>query len=242
MKKIIAFVMSLTMISAFSACSNEKTADEVVTTVITTSETTVAESEDEAVSDEIIFEQKISDEVFVEKDNDLWAVDLSRKVSEWNKNVTLDMKFGEDYSNMHMNACRLGDKFVMTTEIPDMLSTKMIFDGASLYILDDATKSYYADHSGTYTDTTDAYLVGDDAADSYIESVIEEIDGVSYICEIYNIEGQVIKYYFDENGNVKKACTDVDGENLYFDFTIDFSDTIDETVFEIPDDYSEASL
>lgn len=258
MKKIIAFVISVTMLACFTGCSEKKAAetnvviDEIITTVETSSGLdieTVFESESETVSEissevesEVLVEKEGITDALAVKDNTMWAIELSHKIDSWENNVNLSIHFSPEYGSMIMNMHKLGDKFSMITEIPDISLTKMIYDGEKIYLVDDASKSYCVDTTGTYANETDAYLVSDDAADCYLGDGIEEIDGISYIYEEYDIEGQIIKYYFDESGEVKCASSSVDDMKVYFDFIVDFTEQTDESIFMPAADYKEVTM
>ncbi|MBQ8435827.1 MAG: hypothetical protein IJX24_07460 [Oscillospiraceae bacterium] len=267
MKKILALITSIAMLAAFTGCSsNNDTAETISESVTTTiAETTVAESaaetdnttetETEAVDTEITeaeteesaAETESSDDntdiqaVLDNKADGLWAVDMSHKIAQWENNVNIKMNYEQDGMTMNIGMHTLGNKFNMITEIPGMFSMHIIYDGTNTYLIDEATSSYCVDTTGSYTgeSETDAYLISDEAAEGFVEAGIEEINGVSYIYEEYTVDGSTLRYYFDENANVKYVGSEVDGTTLYINFTVDFADEPDETAFALPEGYTE---
>jgi len=279
MKKIIVFIMSVTILAAFTGCSDksdEKTVTKTATT--TTVETTLVETED--VSDimsettvntsidmevgstdgtvsseietssetEISVDKSDMEAVLAAKNDAMWAIDMSRKIDEWENNVNLRMVYNlpEDATgiggvNMFMH--RLGDKFAVSIDVSGIMSSDMLYDGKDMYCIDKALGYYYKSSMSPEAGSAEmnAYLVSDSAADCFLGDGIEEVNGVAYIYEEYDIEGQKIKYYFDENAEVIYAGSDADGYYIYFDFIVEFADSKDESIFAIPDGLTEVT-
>ena len=256
MKKILAIVTSIVMLAAFSGCSANNNPEKINTEAeVTTVSETISETVSEEVASETSTEPPKEEEtesisadtdikaVLDNKGDSLWAVDMSHKIAEWENNVEIKMNYEQDGMLMNISMHTLGDKFNMITEIPGMFSMHIIYDGTSTYLIDEASSSYCVDTTGSYTgeSETDAYLISDEAAEGFVESGIEEINGVSYIYEEYTVDNSTLRYYFDENANVKYVGSDVDGTQLYINFTVDFADEPDESAFTLSDGYTEIS-
>lgn len=248
MKKIIALITVFTMLTALSSCSSDAENKEniettaAVTEAVTTSAETTTATEAESMTEETETpEENTAISVDETKNDSLWAIDMSNKIAQWENNVNIQMSYEQDGISMEIGMHTLGNKFKMYTDLAGLFNTTIIFDGTNTYLIDPATSTYCVDSSGAYNgeSETDAYLISEEAAESLTETGTEEINGETYIYEEYSIDGSLIRYYFTENAEIRYVGSEVDGNMVYMDFTVEFADISDETPFTVPDGYTE---
>ena len=114
----------------------------------------------------------------------------------------------------------------------------LIADGTS-YIIDHENKCYSpSEEDAVVSFNTDDYLT--ENTEDYRSSGTETVNGVEYLYEEYEIDGTTARYYFDSNENIQLIGVFYeDSEPQYINFTVEFSDTADETPFVFPADYTE---
>jgi len=260
MKKIITIISALVIAASMTACAAENGANETAeTTVATTTAaeteaateaaTEATEAETTTVSEAEAAEEGVPkaedntvesiDDVFANRADGLWAIDLANKASQWSANVKVNVSYeiGGIVSDMEIET--LGDKFVSKVEVADMLSSTQIYDGTNYYMIDGMKKTYCINPNGS--EGVDNYMLAVDEMDSFTDAGIEEIDGTKYIYEEYDRMGEITRYYFDEFGNLAHYSVNMYGEVTYMTMTVEFADEADDTVFAPPADCTEFS-
>lgn len=256
MKKIIAIISALVIAASISACTAENSTNE---TAETTAATTAA-AETEAATEAAVAETttvseaeatteaapkaeddtvESIDDVFANRADGLWAIDLANKASQWSANVKVKASYeiGGIVSDIEIET--LGDKFISKVEVVDMMSSTQIFDGTNYYMIDGVKKTYCINPNGS--EGVDNYMLAVDETDSFTDAGIEEIGGTKYIYEEYDRMGEITRYYFDEFGNLAHYSVNMYGEVTYMTMTVEFADEADETVFAPPADCTEIS-
>lgn len=255
MKKLIAIISVLVIAASMTACASDNGTNGTAET--TTATTTVAETESatEATTEATEAETTVSeaeaieesapkaeddtvesiDDVFANRADGLWMVDLTYKAMQWPYNVKISV--GNEMDGTTMEA--LGEKYISKVKTAGVISSVKIFDGTNTYIVDDEAKDYCIDTVNA--GGIDAYLLAEEDMESFTDAGIEEIDGTKYIYEEYVIMDIPTRYYFDEFGNAAYYSFDADGEKTIMTYTVEFADEADESVFAVPADYTEIS-
>lgn len=83
-------------------------------------------------------------------------------------------------------------------------------------------------------------LDADDTNTKYVGTTKVKHKGVDYICESYESEGTVTKYYFSAGELKRIEIIDADGTPTVFDNVV-FTPKVDESVFKIPKGYVDMS-
>lgn len=256
MKKFIAIISALVIAASMTACTAENGTNETAETTAattTTAETEAAteatEAETTTVSEAEAIEEAAPkaeddtvesiDDVFANRADGLWAIDLANKASQWSANVKVKASYeiGGIVSDIEIET--LGDKFISKVEVVDMMSSTQIFDGTNYYMIDGVKKTYCINPNGS--EGVDNYMLAVDETDSFTDAGIEEIGGTKYIYEEYDRMGEITRYYFDEFGNLAHYSVNMYGEVTYMTMTVEFADEADETVFAPPADCTELS-
>jgi len=250
MKKIIALFTAAAVITCFAGCStkDEGTAD---TAEVSTSEASAPEAEstskpaeDEASSAESVVKEDMSlSEMLESRGDELWLAELAEKVNSWENNIIITVNYDYEGLVTRIEAEKLGDKMRMETEVFGF-AMNVLVDGTNTYLIDDNTSTYCIDTTGSVYDSSqaDAYLMEDQAAEAFVGAGIETVDGTEYLYEEYNVEGQNIRYYFDDECNVQYIGSEVDGVVTYMEFTVELADKPDEAAFELPAGYTEVTM
>lgn len=258
MKKIIAIISALVIAASMTACAADNGTNETAeTTAATTAaeteavtETTAEATEAETTTSEAEAAKEGApkaeddtvesiDDIFANRADGLWMVDLTNKANEWPNNVKINVSYDMSGVVTYMEIETLADKFVSTVEVADMMSSTQIFDGVNYYMVDGMKKTYCINPNGS--EGVDNYMLADDAMECFVDAGIEEIDGTKYIYEEYNVMDVPTRYYFDEFGEVACYSIDVGGEVTYMNMTVEFADEADETAFVPPADCTELS-
>lgn len=256
MKKIIAIISALVIAASMTACTAENGTNETAETTaatITTAETKAATEATEAETTTVSEAEATTeaapkaeddtvesiDDVFANRADGLWAIDLANKASQWSANVKVKASYeiGGIVSDIEIET--LGDKFISKVEVVDMMSSTQIFDGTNYYMIDGVKKTYCINPNGS--EGVDNYMLAVDETDSFTDAGIEEIGGTKYIYEEYDRMGEITRYYFDEFGNLAHYSVNMYGEVTYMTMTVEFADEADETVFAPPADCTELS-
>ena len=256
MKKFIAIISALVISASMTACAAENGTNETVETTAATT-TTAAETEaTEATEAETTTAPETEaategapkaeddtvesiDEVFANRADGLWAIDLANKASQWSANVKVNVSYEMGGIVTDTEIETLGDKFVSKVDVADMLSSTQIYDGTNYYMIDGMKKTYCINPNGS--EGVDNYMLAVDETDSFTDAGIEEISGTKYIYEEYDRMGEITRYYFDEFGNLAHYSVNMYGEVTYMTMTVEFADEADETVFAPPADCTELS-
>ena len=68
-----------------------------------------------------------------------------------------------------------------------------------------------------------------------VSSVMMTVDGAEYICETYEIDGETVKYYYLNNGDLARIETyDPETDTSTIMIIKSISGTVDESLFELP--------
>ena len=127
------------------------------------------------------------------------------------------------------------DGMVYSKNEMDGATSIMIMKGDEQYILDPSTKTCMK-MSVLTEEATEMFA---DEAESYevvASSGSEEVDGKTYDYEEYLVEDTSVKYYFDGK-DLKYIVTSMEGES-YTAEIISLESGADDSLFEIPDDYT----
>ena len=251
MKKIIAIISALVIAASMTACAAEKSTNETAETTAATTTTAETEAATEAETTTVSEAEATTeaapkaeddtvesiDDVFANRADGLWAIDLANKASQWSANVKVKASYeiGGIVSDIEIET--LGDKFISKVEVVDMMSSTQIFDGTNYYMIDGVKKTYCINPNGS--EGVDNYMLAVDETDSFTDAGIEEIGGTKYIYEEYDRMGEITRYYFDEFGNLAHYSVNMYGEVTYMTMTVEFADEADETVFAPPADCTE---
>lgn len=253
MKKIIAIISALVIAASMTACTGDKGTNEAAettnvettnveaTVAETTAETTTAaetEAAEEAAPKAEESEAESIDEVFANRADGLWAVDLSNKVNEWPGNVRVSVTYEMGGVESFIYIETLAEKYIYTVEVADMLSSTQIFDGEKYYIIDDINKTYCINPENYEDGGVDNYMLADDGAECFVDAGTEEINGTKYIYEEYDIMGVPTRYYFNETGDIAYYSIDMGGEKTVMEFSVVFDDAY-EAAFAPPTDFTE---
>lgn len=254
MKKNLALIAAVTMLAAFTGCNKteEPAADAVTDASVSEAaaeNTEAAETEAETAAETTAAEEtKAADpadmqSVLDSKGDKIWTVDLINNLNSWTDgNTVINIRAEEEDVEVIMTLNTYGDKLYMLTEITGMFKMTAVSDGANTYMIDDATSTYSIEATEADTSDFDAYVPNEDAAEGYVSSGIEEINGTEYIYEEFTVEDEDnnIRYYYDADSNVIGiGQDDEDGKKIFASFTVDFCTEPDESVFEVPADYTE---
>ena len=256
MKKIIAIISALVIAASMTACTAENGTNETAETTAATTAAAETEAATEATEAETttVSEAEATteaapkaeddtvesiDDVFANRADGLWAIDLANKASQWSANVKVKASYeiGGIVSDIEIET--LGDKFISKVEVVDMMSSTQIFDGTNYYMIDGVKKTYCINPNGS--EGVDNYMLAVDETDSFTDAGIEEIGGTKYIYEEYDRMGAITRYYFDEFGNLAHYSVNMYDEVTYMTMTVEFADEADETVFAPPADCTEIS-
>ena len=236
----IAFIA---MLFIFTGCSDNKDAD--------TKETTTATQESD--EDREPTPSEILQEILDNRSDGLWAISLTDKINNWKSgNVLISMSYEKDGIGTTVGVNILGNKYHFFRDIititPDtemnISYVDIIYDGTKTYSINDRKFIYCVDTSGQFNKYSyiAPYLLTSGAANYYIGSGVEELDGTPYIYEEYIANGyNSLKYYFDRNGNIHKIGQMVDGQMEYFNFNVVFSYESVSSIYTIPRDYEEVT-
>lgn len=243
MRMRLTCIVLITMLFIFTGCADEKNTDSTETTTAT------------AASDETVepSPSEILQEILDNRSDGLWAITLTDKINNWKSgNVLISMSYEKDGIGTTVGVNILGNRYYFYRDIititPDtqmnISYVDIIYDGTKSYSLNEKKLIYCVDTSGQYNKFSyiAPYLLSAGAANYYIGSGIEELDGTPYIYEEYLANGyNSLKYYFDGNGNIHKIGQMVDGQMEYFNFNVDFSYESVSSIYTIPRDYEEVS-
>lgn len=236
--EITVSVSETTMADAMEADSFEEglmSETEAQTESETVSETTTEEASSIEVSVD-------AEKAYSEKNGASWTAALMNSASTWDKgNVVIKCtasEEGEVVTTIEMS--KYGQKVYMDTQVPGIMSMTMIIDGEKGYMIDRPSKTYSIDTENTYNAENEAESVLDTSEDysSFAEDGIETIDGTEYIFEKFVADDSEITYYYLPDGKLSK----VKSEGEIMDMTIELLDEPDESVFEIPEDYTEINM
>lgn len=267
MKKILAFILSISTL-AFAGCSkadsnaaqestdmtdaavSEAAAEEQIAQTeaetAPSAEETAAETTTEAVTE-------TSEEITSEAETAASSGEAScltaaviEKAAKWKDgNIIVSMSYEEDDISTIMEVNTFENNAFIHIDVSGMFSSKNIISGGSTYMINDDSRSYCVsettEEDQAEVDSYQDLLIDEEDALVPAETGKETIDGKEYTFERFENDGDSITYYFDENGDMRYCGTENDGEKEMAAFSMRFLDEPDMSVFEVPADYTEVS-
>lgn len=145
-----------------------------------------------------------------------------------------------------MKASRDGDKVYIETAIPveeqGSLKCNIIMRDGQCYFVIPGMRAYMAAPVESVGEMFNSDLVTgteEEMQGNYVSSAEVEIDGKTYICDIYEADGVTSKeYYLD--GDLKRLEI-IEGENITIMQFNEVSDKVDSSVFKVPTNYMDMS-
>ena len=156
--------------------------------------------------------------------------------------VVIKTKTNGEEIKLPIVAMRDGQKVYFEAVMPvegkgSMRFNMLLSDDGNCYLVFPAMRAYMKMPVDAVGDIFPSDIVTEDTAASgtYIETREVEVDGKTYICEIYK-DGEVdIKYYYD-NGQLKRVET-ISGDDITIMEINDVKDTSDASKFNVPKNY-----
>lgn len=256
MKKLIALIMCVSVLG-LASCGKNETAE-------TVSETTTAAAE-EAVTEQTVTETEAEttaettettpaeteskeltvDEIIANKGDELWTIALMEKISEWKDgNIAINFSAIEDDVEAAVRINVLDKKAYAEIVAADLFSMITISDGQYVYMVDDKHKVYCKEEStASAVEETDMgeFLIDKDSDYENTGVYKEEVNGVEYICEEFVADGEKMKYYFNADGEICGIGVSEEEGVEFVNFTVEFYDKADDSVFALPDGYTEVT-
>ncbi len=166
------------------------------------------------------------------------------------KKFTVDVVFkgivNGTETTIPMKASRDGDKLYIETAIPvegqGSLKCNIIMRDNQCYFVLPAMRAYMAAPVESMGEifTEDFFATAEqDTQSKYVSSAEVELEGKTYICDIYESNGSVTKeYYLD--GDLKRLEV-INGEDITITQFNEVSDKVDSSVFKVPTYYMDMS-
>lgn len=190
-------------------------------------------------------------EIEVDADGNPVHEDVKMSYSEIIENDTFTLQSniqaitGGQKNVLPMNIMRNGDNLYFETAIPlkeGLGSTKvnMLFLDNTCYIIIPSMRAYLS-----IPKETAGEMIPSDAFDiegiegTYVSSGEVEFDGQTYICDVYDTEGAITKYYYLD-GQLKRVET-VKGEDSSIIEFKKLSTDVDKSKFAVPKNYIDMS-
>ncbi|MBQ8921394.1 MAG: hypothetical protein IJ060_04440 [Oscillospiraceae bacterium] len=268
LKKMIC-VLSACSLAALSGCGEksntpgetpaiEEVTGEVSEIETTTEATTLTETTTFADTTELTTETTADAGAPVTSDTDeSLTLGLQKQIEEWSNGcVRMRIHCEQVDTGEDMNLDSFIDMDIYTYQKNSYLymnmfgfEMKTIFDGSYTYQLDEATKTYCKKQTDEMEESD---MAADNALDEvdatgYVGKGREDLNGVQTLYEEFQMqddegEDENVKFYYDDAGNlIGCKVTDSLGEEVFFDYTITFTDTADMSVFAVPAGYTEVS-
>lgn len=260
MKKILAFIMSLS-IFALAGCSKTNdnadkeaadmtdapVAEEPMADAIEQTEADVqTEAETETSAEETVSETSSETNAAISDEASCLTAAVIEKASEWKDgNIIVSLSYEEEGVSTLMEVDTFENNALIHIDIVGMFSSKSIIADGKTYMINDDSRSYCVGET-TEEDKEEAHSYQDfliDEKDAVVPTKTgkETIDGNEYTFETFESDGDIVTYYFDENGDMRYCSAEADGNKELVSFTIRFLDEPDMSVFEVPADYTEVS-
>ncbi len=205
------------------------------------------------ISDEVISEDNF-EKIEVELDGNGKPVhdDVEKTYEEIMKGdkFTLDVVFKGIVNGVEttvpMKAVRDGDKVYIETALPveeqGSLKCNIIMRDGKCYFVIPGMRAYMAAPVESVGEifTEDFFATAEaESQGKYVSSAEVEIDGKTYVCDIYEADGVTSKeYYLD--GNLKRVEV-IDGEDITIMQFNEVSEKVDSSVFKLPTNYMDMS-
>ena len=258
MKKLATIVLSAALIMSLAACGAEKTVEEssaassvqVESSVEVKEESKEESSEADVVpaSSEVQEEKESSEEASVEVsgetevDANSW---LATKTGKFFSQFTEGEMYWKLISNVEgedqtlIMAMKEGKVAIEVTD-DQMGTVSMIVKDGSSYIVSHAEKMAVK-YTGDYTqamdlDMTDLLVDIDEKDMTTLKTGKVEIDGVEYDAEIWTEEEIGSAFYF-QGDTLKYIVTMDEGDETRIKVE-DYSNKVDDALFDVPDDYT----
>lgn len=260
MKKILAFIMSLSIL-ALAGCSktNDNAAQEGTDlTDASVSEEPMAEAIEQTEADvqteaetEISAEETVSEtsseaNAAISGEASCLTAAVIEKASEWKDgNIIVSLSYEKEGMSTIMEINSFEKNALVHIDIVGLFSTKNIMADGKTYMINDDSRSYSVsdttEEDEQQADSYQDYLIDEEEAMVPTETGKETIDGKEYSFETFDSDDKIVTYYFDDNKDMRYCSTEVNGEKEIVNFTISMLDEPDLSVFEIPADYTEVS-
>lgn len=219
MKKLFLVVLTLTMLS-LNACSSSSSTDPSIESTPEMTETMDYNDETEVMTNSKTYNFTVNlyskDKFFIEQEY---------------VNDSMTTKMYVD-----------GDKLSIITENEDS-SSIMIMDEEFMYMLmpEEMTAMMWPIDPEMEDEDEEEYGITEDDPEiynTYLNTGSEMIDGKSYEYEEYSVDGQGIKYYF-ENDTLKYMRTfSIEDDMEYLIKIIDYGTDFSDSVFDVPEGYT----
>ncbi len=153
------------------------------------------------------------------------------------KNISADGEI-----SVPMVAMRNGDEIFFEAKMPVENKGSMKFNvylsnDGNCYIILPSMRWYMAVPGATISDLIDTDLIteGESPSADYVESLEVEINGKTYLCDVYEDGDVKIKYYYDDT-QLKRVET-INGEDITIMEINEVSETSDASKFVLPKGY-----
>lgn len=231
--------------SFFDIYNNPEAFDQLIDSSITTPELDLSE--------DVISEEKF-EKIEVELDNSGKPVhdEVEKTYEEIMKGdkFTVDVVFkgivNGTETTVPMKASRDGDKVYIETAIPvegqGSLKCNIIMRDNKCYFVLPAMRAYMAAPVESMDEifTDDFFATAEqETQGTYVSSAEVELEGKTYICDIYDNNGSTSKEYYFE-GNLKRVEV-INGDDITIMQFNEVSDKVDKSVFKVPTNYMDMS-
>ena len=257
MKKRIAFAAALILLTAsgcgstpaeqspaetaqVTAAEPETTAapETTIRTTETTAETTTAEST----------ETTAAAEPDPAAENTMTA-QILRKIETWDKgHVNIDFGIEQDGAGTEVHLTQYGKKNRFTMKLISF-EIEMCSDGETVWTLDKQRKTYSAQKVGTEggaDEMAPENALAEASMGKYLGTGTDTYEGKECIYEDFQLkndgEDQAVRFFYDNDGNVLGAkVNDAEAGEYFMDYRVEFTENTDESLFRLPDGYTEIS-
>lgn len=205
------------------------------------------------ISDEVISEDNF-DKIEVDLDSSGKPVhgDVEKTYEEILKSekFTIDLVFKGIVNGVEttvpMKAVRDGDKVYIETALPveeqGSLKCNIIMRDGKCYFIIPGMRAYMSAPAESLGEMFNSDLITgseEEIQGDYVSSAEVEIDGKTYVCDIYEGNGATSKeYYLD---GVLKRVEVIEGENISIVQFNEVSDKVDSSLFKVPTNYMDMS-
>lgn len=145
-----------------------------------------------------------------------------------------------------MKASRDGDMVYVETAIPveeqGSLKCNIIMRDGQCYFIIPGMRAYIAAPVESIGEVFNSDLItgtDEEIEGNYVSSAEVELDGKTYICDIYETDGVTTKEYY-LNGELKRIEV-IEGENISIIQYNEVSNKVDSSVFKVPSNYIDMS-
>jgi hypothetical protein len=172
------------------------------------------------------------------------AVGNLLKSEKYTMSFSIQMKSDKKVETLPVTAYVSGKKLALKTSMAmelKKLEVMMITNGTDFTVVIPSLKAYAKLPADGFDDLFPSLVNSDDANVKYLGTTKVTSKGVEYICETYKSDdGSVTKYYFNSGKLKRIEITDKDGTPTVFE-NVNFTATVDESVFTVPKGYADMS-